>query len=274
MAGLSTVLKLGPLLDLFTLERHTWGVSEVAEALSMPRSSAHALLISLVEIGLLQTRGRGRYSIGWRVLELSEVLRSRTDLRTLAAPVLEDLVREHGETTHLAVMDRKTVLYVDKVRGTHNIVVQGARVGARLEPHCTAVGKILMANMDRSRVEEHYADRELQRYTSTTITDLPSLLVELDEVKRSGVAFDRGEQLEEIHCVAVPVRDEMGAVIAALSTSVPVNRFAARQADLIQAARAAATEIQRRLTHALDQPADAVSGTPDVRELRPIPPGG
>lgn len=267
MAGLSTILKLGPLLDLFTLERHTWGVSEVAEALAMPRSSAHALLISLVEIGLLQTRGRGRYSIGWRVLELGEVLRSRTDLRTLAATVLEDLVREQGETTHLAVMDRKTVLYVDKVRGTHNIVVQGARVGARLEPHCTAVGKVLMANMDRSRVEEHYADRELQRYTSTTITDLPSLLAELDEVKKSGIAFDRGEQLEEIHCVAVPVRDEMGAVVAALSVSVPVNRFAAKQADLIQASRAAATEIQRRITHALDQPAESVSGTPDVREL-------
>ena len=274
MAGLQTVLKLGPLLDLFTLERHTWGVSEVAEALSMPRSSAHALLTSLVEIGLLQTRGRGRYSIGWRVLELSEVLRSRTDLRTLAAPVLEDLVREHGETTHLAVMDRKTVLYVDKVRGTHNIVVQGARVGSRLEPHCTAVGKVLMANMDRSRVEKHYANRVLQRHTSTTITDLPSLLAELDGVKRSGVAFDRGEQLEEIHCVAVPVRDEMGAVVAALSISVPVNRFAVMQADLIQAARGAATEIQRRITRALDQPADAVSGTPDVREVGSIRPLG
>lgn len=269
MAGLTTVLKLGPLLDLFTLERHTWGVSEVAEALAMPRSSAHALLISLVEIGLLQTRGRGRYSIGWRVLELGEVLRSRTDLRTLAAPVLEDLVRSHGETTHLAVMDRKTVLYVDKVQGTHNIVVQGARVGARLEPHCTAVGKVLMANMDRARVEEHYADRQLQRYTATTITDLPALLTELDEVKKSGVGFDRGEQLEEIHCVAVPVRDEMGAVVAALSISVPVNRFAAKQAELITAARASATEIQRRITHALDQPADAVSGTPDVREFSP-----
>lgn len=269
MAGLSTILKVGPLLDLFTLDRHTWGVTEVADALSMPRSSAHALLTSLVEIGLLQTRGRGRYSIGWRVLELSEVLRSRTDLRTIAAPVLEDLVREYGETTHLAVIDRKTVLYVDKVRGTHNIVVQGARVGARLEPHCTAVGKVLMANMDRTRVTQHYDGRELRRYTSSTITELPALLAELDEVKRSGVAFDRGEQLEEIHCVAVPVRDEMGAVVAAISISVPVNRFLARAAELTQGARASAAEIQRRITRALDQPAESVSGTPDVRELTP-----
>lgn len=274
MSRLTTVLKLGPLLDLFTLDRHTWGVTEVSDALSIPRSSAHAMLTSLVEIGLLQTRGRGRYSIGWRVLELSEVLRSRTDLRTIAGPVLEDLVREYGETTHLAVMDRKTVLYVDKVRGTHNIVVQGARVGARLEPHCTAVGKVLMANMDRGRVEEHYKDRELGRYTSTTITELPSLLAELDEVKRVGIAFDRGEQLEEIHCVAVPVRDEMGAVVAALSISVPVNRFPARQVELAQAARASAAEIQRRITHALDQQADTVAGTPDVRELRPTQPRG
>lgn len=269
MAGLQTVLKLGPLLDLFTVDRHTWGVAEVAEALSVPRSSAHAMLASLVEIGLLQTRGRGRYSIGWRVLELGEVLRSRTDLRTIAGPVLEDLVREHGETTHLAVIDRKTVLYIDKVMGTHNIVVQGARVGARLEPHCTAVGKVLIANLDRARVAEHFEGQELRRYTATTITDLPSLWKELDQVKKSGIAYDRGEQLAEIHCVAVPVRDEMGAVVAALSVSVPVNRFEAKRLELIEAARDAATEIQRRITHALDQPAEAITGTPDVRELTP-----
>lgn len=270
MSGLQTVLKLGPVLDLFTVDRHTWGVTEVAETLSIPRSSAHALLTSLVEIGLLQTRGRGRYSIGWRVLELGEVLRSRTDLRTLAEPVLEDLVRQYGETTHLAVIDRMTVLYIDKVMGTHNIVVRGARVGARLETHCTAVGKVLLAHQDRTRVLEHFGDRALSRHTPTTITDVPSLLAELDEVKITGIAFDRGEQLPEIHCLAVPVRDEMGAVVAAVSISVPAHRFQARQADLVKAVRGAATEIQRHLTNALDRPPDAVSGTPDVRELRPF----
>lgn len=268
MAGLQTVRKLGPVLDLFSADQHTWGVTEVAEALAMPRSSVHALLTSLVDVGLLQTRGRGRYTLGWRVLELAEVLRSRTDLRSLAAPVLEDLVRAHGETAHLAVIDRMTVLYIDKVMGTHNIVVQGARVGARLETHCTGVGKVLLAHQDRARIVEHFLSHPMPRHTATTIADLPALLAELDEVQRSGIAFDRGEQSTEIHCVAVPVRDDMGAVVAALSVSVPVHRYQARQAMLSKAVRAASAEIQRRITRALDQPSSATIGTPNVRELR------
>ena len=268
MAGLQTVHKLGPVLDLFTVDQHTWGVSEAAEALGIPRSSAHSLLTSLVDIGLLQARGRGRYSIGWRVLELGEVLRSRTDLRTVAAPVLEDLVREQGETVHLAVIERMTVLYIDKVMGTHNIVVQGARVGARLDTHCTAVGKLLLAHEDRDWVVDHFRGRPLRRFTPTTITDLSELRDALEEIRRTGVSYDMGEQIPDIHCLAVPVRDEMGAVIAALSMSVPVNRFEERQAELLAAARKAALEIQRRLTDALDTSTPGL-GTPDVRELRP-----
>lgn len=268
MAGLQTVQKLGPLLDLFTVERHTWGVSEVAEELAIPRSSAHALLVSLVDIGLLQTRGRGRYTIGWRVLELSEVLRSRTDMRSIAAPVLEALVRENGETAHLAVIERMSVLYIDKVIGTHNIIVQGARVGARLETHCTAVGKLLLAYQDAAMVEEHFRGQSLPRHTATTIIDGDSLIDALEEIRRNGVAFDIGEQVPDIRCVAVPVRDDLGAVVAALSMSVPATRFDDEKGGLIVAAKRAAGDIQRRLASALDEPHD-VSGTPDVREYHP-----
>lgn len=252
MSKLQTVQKIGPLLDLFTVDRHTWGVTEVAEAMSIPRSSTHALLISLVDVGLLQTRGKGRYSIGWRVLELGEVLRSRTDIRTIAAPIIEEHVREHKETTHLAVIERMTVLYIDKVIGTHNVVVQGARVGARLEAHCTAVGKLLLAYQDPANVQEFLRDRHLRRYTPTTITDVPELLHSLEEIRRSGVARDIGEQVPEIRCVAVPVRDEMGVVVAALSSSLPEGRFAAREMETTAALRRAADEIQRRLTASLE----------------------
>lgn len=268
MSKLQTIQKIGPLLDLFTIDRHTWGVSEVADALSIPRSSTHALLTSMVDVGLLQTRGRGRYSIGWRVLELGEVLRGRTDIRMLAAPVIEKHVREHKETTHLAVIDRMTVLYIDKVMGTHNVVVQGARVGARLEAHCTAVGKLLLAYQDPARVEDFFHDRQLSRYTSTTITELPVLMEALEKIRRSGVALDLGEQVPEVRCIAVPVRDEMGVVVAALSSSLPDGRFAAKQAEITTALRQAAGEIQHRLTISLDEPGSAFH-TPGVDESSP-----
>lgn len=266
LSKLQTVQKIGPLLDLFTVDRHTWGVSEVAEALDMPRSSAHALLTSTVDIGLLQMRGRGRYSIGWRVLELSEVLRSRTDIRSVAAPILEQFVRENRETTHLAVIDRMTVLYIDKVMGTHNLTVQGARVGARLEAHCTAVGKLLLAHQDPARVEEYYSNHPLPRFTPTTITSLPKLMEALVEVRRTGAAYDIGEQITELRCIAVPVRDEMGAVVAALSCTMPETRFTENRAQLLAALKQAAADIQSQIEKAMDDPASLRAHTPGLVE--------
>lgn len=144
MATLNTVEKIGRVLDLFTRESPEWGVSEVAAELGAPRSSVHAMLSSLVDIGVLRWRLGGRYRIGWRILELADVHRSSTDVRAVAQPVLERLVLEHGETCHLAVAEQRHVMYIDRYMGTHNITVQGVPVGSRLEPYCTGVGKALM----------------------------------------------------------------------------------------------------------------------------------
>jgi len=244
---LQTIQKIGPVLDLFTVERPEWGVSEVAEAIGTPRSSAHALLSSLVETGLLQSRGRGRYRIGWRVVELNETLRGTVDLRSVAYPVLEKLVREHGETAHLAVMERSRVLYVDKIIGTHMVTVTGARVGAQLEPHCSAVGKVLLAPRSSDEVRAMIAESPLRRLTPTTITNAEALLAELAQVRTAGIAFDLGEAVTDVHCVAAPIRDDLGTVVAAVSLTVPDTRFTRSRTELQRAVRAAGGEITGRL---------------------------
>lgn len=244
---LQTVQKIGPLLDLFTLEHPEWGVSEVAEAIGVPRSSAHALLSSLVETGLLQCRTRGRYRIGWRIVELSETLRGSVDVRSVAVPVLQDLVRRYGETSHLAVMERHRVLYVDKVLGNHVINVVGARVGAQLDAHCSAVGKVLLAHRAPEEIRRFALAKPLRRLTPSTITNPKALEQELAEVRAAGCAFDAGEAVAEVHCVAAPVRDEMGAVVAAVSMSVPASRFVPARNELRRAVVSAAAETSRRI---------------------------
>lgn len=245
---LQTVQKIGPVLDLFTIERPEWGVSEVAESIGVPRSSAHALLSSLVEIGLLQCRSRGRYRIGWRIVELGETLRASVDVRSAAAPVLQDLVERYGETVHLAVMERYRVLYVDKVIGTHVINVVGARVGAQLEPHCNAVGKVLLAYRDPEEVARFVTNKPLRRLTPSTITNPQALAKELEAVRKAGCAFDQAEAVAEVHCVAAPVRDDMGAVVAAVSMTVPASRFAPARNEYKRAVVTAASEISKRMT--------------------------
>lgn len=260
MVGIQSVQKLGPLLDLFTADRPEWGVSEVAAALGLPRSSAHALLSSLADIGLLRCRRRGRYRIGWRVVELSEALRGTNEIQECAAPALDRLVERYGETTHLAVMERSRVLYVDKVLGTHNISVRGARVGARLEAHCTAVGKVLLAQHDDCTVRRMIAARPLRRLTASTITDPDALLKSLREIRDSGVAIDQGEAMADVHCVAAPVRDDLGFVVAAVSMSVPAHRFVPARAELTRAVQCAAREISRAVAESGE------AAAPDTRD--------
>ncbi|MGB3770456.1 MAG: IclR family transcriptional regulator [Rhodococcus sp. (in: high G+C Gram-positive bacteria)] len=247
MAALQTVQKIGPVLDLFTMEKSEWGVSEVAAAIEVPRSSAHALLSSLVDIGLLQCRARGRYRIGWRVVELGQALRATVDVRACAAPVIDSLVDTYGETTHLAVMERDRVLYVDKLLGTHNIMVQGARVGARLDAYCTAVGKVLLAHLDDAEVRRILDVTTFRRRTPTTITDPEDLMRVLRGVRTAGYAVDVGEAVPDVDCVAAPVRDDMGTVVAAISMSVPSSRFVPNRDELGRAVVAAARQVSQAL---------------------------
>lgn len=225
MATLNTVEKVGRVLDLFTRDEPDWGVSEVAAALGVPRSSAHAILSSLVDIGILQWRTGGRYRVGWRVLELAEVQRRTLDLRAAARPVLEKVVEDLGETVHLGVRERYHLLYVDKFLGTRNITVQGGQVGARAVPYCTSLGKMIMAAADPTELPEYLSFTTLRRFTPATITDPEALREELEQIRRQGYAYDLGEAVEDVFCVAAPVRDDLGQVVAAVSISSPKNRF-------------------------------------------------
>ena len=244
---LQTIQKIGPLLDLFTVDHPEWGVTEAAEAIGMPRSSTHALMTSLVETGLLNSPGRGRYRLGWRIVELYETMRASLDLRAVGTSVLHALNEETGETVNMGVLDHEEVLYLDRVSGRMQLSVTGLRPGSRLEPHCCAIGKVLLAFTHPVEAQQILNARPLKRYTEHTITDPKKLVAELDEVRRTGLAYEDGEVVAEVACVAAPVRDPFGATVAAISLTVPAARMAKRKVELSKALRQAATEFTKRL---------------------------
>ncbi|MGW5381530.1 IclR family transcriptional regulator [Nocardia sp. NPDC003963] len=245
MASLQTVQKIGPILDLFTVSRPEWGPAEIAAVIDAPRSSVHALLSALVDTGLLQRRFRGRYRLGWRVVELSETLRATVDVRSCAAPILQELAHKYGETAHLAVLERGKVLYVDKVLGNRVVNVSGARVGARLEPHCSALGKVLLAYREAGQLTHNITGEPLPRLTPSTIIDPAVLTREFASIRRAGIAFDTGEAVPEVYCAAAPVRDDMGVVIAAVSITVPASRFGPARTEFTKAVIAAGNRISK-----------------------------
>ena len=128
--GVASVRRIGPVLDLFTADRPEWRMSEIARALSMPKSTTHALLGSMVEVGLLSLTPRRRYQLGWSLLSLGERMRVGLDFRRHALPAMQELARAVHETVVLCALDRSSVVVVERVEGDHRGVL------GRLEERC------------------------------------------------------------------------------------------------------------------------------------------
>lgn len=223
---LGTILKAGQILALFDREHAEWRVSDAAEKLGIAKSSAHDLMSSLTHIGLLSQTDEGRYRLGWKLVELGEVLLTTTELRRVARPVMEQIMHVYQETLHLAILEKGKVVYLDKLEGKQTIRVELTGLGSHLYAHCSGLGKVLLAHLPWAAVEEIITQQNgLPRFTDQTITDPEKLQRELARVREQGYAYDLGEIISDLRCVAAPIRNYSGKVVAAISMSVPSYRF-------------------------------------------------
>jgi IclR family KDG regulon transcriptional repressor len=246
---LSTVEKTGLVLALFTPDRPEWGVSEVADSLAMPKSSAHALLATLAAIDLLKRTGNARYRLGWRILALSQTLMETAHFRREARRWMAELVAQFGETVHMGTLQLGRVVYTDKLVGTRAVRVEPTAVGAEIPAHCSALGKALLSDLPTERVRDIVAAYGLQAYTAKTITTLEALEHELDHVRKCGYASDIGELMPELCCIAAPILGYGTHVIAAMSMSVPVYRFEEYENIYQRALIEATCDVSERMGH-------------------------
>jgi DNA-binding IclR family transcriptional regulator len=245
---LSTVLKIAPVLWLFTAERPEWRSADIARALGMPKSSAHTLVKTMAEIGLLAVSSDGRYRLGWTLLTLSERMRTSQDFCQHALPEMEALSRRLRETVLLAVLDRTEVTYVERVEGRHPMIrLAGVATGSRAPVHCTAVGKVLLASREPYEVRDLLTRAGMKAFTERTIVNVDDFERELVQVRARGYAIDRQEIVPEVACAAAPVRNRYGTVVAAMCVSMPAYRFPADQRTLIASLKAAAERLSRQV---------------------------
>lgn len=239
-----SIQKAMRVLDLFSLERPEWSVSEAAKALELPKSSTSELMSGLADQRLL-SRGamKGRYRLGWRLFEFSQTLLDTTEFRIQSRRVMEELVRCWGETVHLAVLDGVQAVYIEKQQPTPAVHIKITRSGARLPAHCSGVGKVLLAYREWEDVVGLLEDQGLPALTPKTITTLEDLTDELERVRERGYAYDHEEVLIGLCCVAAPIYDSGGTVIASISISVPAYRFLPRESKYVTAILEAARLI-------------------------------
>jgi IclR family acetate operon transcriptional repressor len=225
-------------------------LTAISQDLGMSNSTVFRLLATLEEHGFVQRDGNtGKYRLGLSCLELSRAYYDGNDIRRNALPELEALRDRTSETVHLGVMDNMEVVYLEKLHGHHAIGLMTSRVGGRAPAYCTGLGKAILAHISPEEVRAYYLQRGLKSFTERTIKSVDDLLEHLEEVRRQGYAFDRGEHEHEVRCVAAPIFDISGKPVAAISVSGPAARLEPidRQQEIIRMTVEAARTISRRL---------------------------
>lgn len=201
------------------------GLTEISKGLGLSKSTVHGLIATLEQMGYIQQHSdSGKYSLGLKLFQLGMVVYNSMDLRTIALPHLHVLADKYKETVHLAVLSEGEVVYIEKVDSPRSIRIV-SRIGGRNPAHCTGVGKVLLAALPEEALDRLLAKGTLHRYTNNTITNPLELKKHLQEVREKGVAFDLEEFERGLRCVAAPIRNHRGTVIAAISVSGPSNRL-------------------------------------------------
>lgn len=179
----------------------------------------------MVSLGYIrQEKDTKRYRIGRSLFALAASSLDEIKMVNLATPILEGLSRDTGESAHFAVRMGDTVVVIARTSGSGAFQLTD-RVGVIRPAHCTALGKVILASLRDDQLDRFLERSELTPSTEKSITKIPVLRREIEEVRRSGVAFDDGEFNIEVRCVAVPVRNFTGQIIGALGISGPVWRL-------------------------------------------------
>lgn len=203
----------------YLVESGPRGLTEIADAMGLNKSTAYRFVSALVDTGYVRQDGGTRsYAATLKVVHLGARVLERVELRSVVRPFLVQLAARTGETAHLAVLDGMDAVYADKVEG-RQAVNMASRIGSRGRCHSTSLGKVLLAGRPRDAWQRYVAEKGLEARTERTITDPERLFRELERVARQGYAVDNIENEEGIRCMAAPVYDHTGTVAAAMSVS-------------------------------------------------------
>lgn len=199
------------------------GITEIAEHFHLGKSTVHRLLSTLRSRDFVeQDVETSRYRVGLRAFEVGNAYLSHLGLSGVAAPFMEELVRQCDEKTNLAVLDKTygEVVYIKMVDSQKAIRVY-SQLGHRAPLNCTALGKAFLMTMSWEDALELISKKGMQSMTKDSITALDTLRRDLELARERGYSVDDEENLSEVRCLGAPVFDHSGQVAAALSISGP-----------------------------------------------------
>lgn len=200
------------------------GISELAKATGFSKSTIYRILYTFQKWGFVsQNQINERYRLGHFMLKAGDQVKEGIDLRKTAYPIMENLKSKIGETINLGVPYEKKILILENVKGENSLLASG------LEPvfplYCSGMGKLILSEYSKEELKRYFEEEQIEEKTINTITSFESMYEELKTIREKGYSLDEEEYEYGLLCVAAPIKDSSGKVIAAVSTSGPMSRM-------------------------------------------------
>ncbi|USG67373.1 IclR family transcriptional regulator [Brevibacillus ruminantium] len=240
------------ILDLFDEQEMELKITEISERMQLHKSTVHSLLKTLQVQGYIdQNPENGKYRLGMKLFERGNFVIHGLDIRKVAKRYLVDLSTKTGQTTHLVILDDKEGVYIDKVEGPMATILY-SRIGRRIPVHSSGVGKSLVAWKSEKELRQILNGYQYVPQTPKTITNEQDFLSELERVRRQGYAIDNQENEAGVRCIAAPIRNHSGQVVAAVSISTLVSRVDDQELErFVQLLKTAADEMSGQMGYGI-----------------------
>ena len=234
------------ILKLFTIEKPVWGLTEIANALRLNKSTASRLVRDLIEEGFLQKEGR-KYFLGFSLLSISGVVTSHLEIHRESKDILKQLVADLEETAHVAILEGIEITYVHKLECPNPVPLLSS-TGKQNPVTCTSAGKVLLAFHKKEYIVDRIIDEGLPQMGPNSPTDPEVLKCQLSQIRKQGYAICIDEMHENVVSIAAPVRDYADDVVAAVSVvgtrdRIDTSKIEGFTTKIIEAAN----EVSRRL---------------------------
>lgn len=233
------------ILEHLSVHKNGMTLTELSSVLHAPKSSLFPIVHTMEERGFLMSDGDSRYRIGPHAYLTGMSYESPVPMHSIIQEKMQEIVNQCQETCHLGILSDSDVLYVAKIESPQPIALR-SKTGNRLPAYCTGVGKALLYPLSLEELQALYPNG-LARFTPGTITDIRQLYEELQEVARTGFAYEHAEATEGVECIAVPLRQN-NRVLASISICIPEFRSTKeKRASICALLKDAQKELEFRL---------------------------
>lgn len=244
---IQSVAKAMNLLDILAESQLPLSLAELSAKTGWPKSTIHGLLSTMRESSVVAQDEEGRYMLGIRLFEYGCTLSSSWTILETAKPYIQHISYHTGEAVFLSILDRGEVITLDRADNRTGLQTS-AEMGCRLPVHCTSQGKLFLAYMSEQEQKNVLKRTELKEYTPHTITTLPELQKEFENIRQQGYAIENGEYKKGLRSVAAPIYDEEGRVRYAIGI---IGMFRQIESDKFVRAISVVKETAEKISNSL-----------------------